>query len=146
MYQFKKINEDEYILISNDKQFPFKRTVDLAKTVQSIDLKTTIKLAEVLAERGETLENTKLRIERKSGSETIIDESNLRMIEKKLRDIAWSEVADEIYKKLFNKSVLEMIKELGIDNDVEMVKKFSSEFFGILVNGLDDNTPRNENT
>ena len=143
MYQFKKINDDEYILISKDKQFPFKRTVELAKMIQDVDLKSTIKLAEVLAERGETMENTRLRVERKSGNETIIDESNLRMIQNKLKEIAITEMLEEVYQKLFNKSILELLSELELNDDE--AKKFSSELLNILIKGQ-DNSPRNDNT
>ena len=116
MYQFKKINDDEYCLISDNKEFPFKRTVDIAKEMQSIDMITTVKVAEFLAERGETYDNTKLRVERIEGNNTIIDESNLRMIEKKAKDIATTEVLNKVYKRLFNKSIAEMLKELDITN------------------------------
>ena len=146
MYQFKKINEDEYILISKDKQFPFKRTVDMAKEMQSVDMLATLKVAETLAERGETYENTKLRIERKEGNKTIIDESNLRALEKKANAIVLNDVLNSIYRKLFNKSILELLKELEIDENEEEVKEFSSTLTKILLYGLEEDTPRNENT
>lgn len=146
MYQFKKISDDEYSLISNNKEFPFKRTVNIAKEMQSIDMITTVKVAEFLAERGETYENTKLRIERKEGDKTIIDESNLRMIEKKANLIATTEVLDKVYRKLFNKSVSEMLKELEITDDTEGIKNFSSKLTEVLIYGIDDDTPRGEDT
>lgn len=146
MYQFKKINDDEYVLISNNKEFPFKRTVDIAKEMQSIDMITTVKVAEFLAERGETYDNTKLRVERIEGNNTIIDESNLRMIEKKAKDIATTEVLNKVYKRLFNKSIAEMLKELDITDKTEEIKNFSAELTKVLIYGIDDNTPRGEDT
>lgn len=142
MYQFQKINDDEYKLISNDKEFTFTRTVDMVKEMQSVDLITTIKVAEILAERGETYENTKLRVEYKEGNNTVIDESNLRRLEEKAKDLATQEVLEKMYLKLFNKKPMELIKEIGIDiQDTESIKNFSSEVTKILVNGLDEDTP-----
>lgn len=145
MYQFKKINDDEYILISGEKEYPFKRTVDIAKEMQSIDMVATIIVAELLAERGETYENTKLRVERKEGNKIIVDESNLRALEKKAKQKALEEVISRVYKKLFNKNIIELLVDIGIDlEDEELIQKFSTELTEILVKGIDDNTPRSE--
>lgn len=136
MYQFKKINEDEYKLISGDKEFTFTRTVDLAKEMQSVDLLVTIKLADLLAGRGETFDNTKLRIERKEGNQTIVDESNLRMIESKLKEQAYDEIALNLIKKAFNMDVTTLVKELGLK--IEETSKFCEDFFKVLAKGIDD--------
>ena len=147
MYQFKKINEDEYILVSNDKEFPFKRTVDIAKEMQSIDMLTTIKVADFLAERGETYDNTSLRVERKEGNQTIIDESNLRKLEEKANTLATDEVINKIYKKLFGKGAIALAKEVGIDiTNKKEVEKFSFDIAQVVTYGLDEDTPRNEDT
>lgn len=145
MYKFEKINEDEYKLTGNGKEFTFTRTVDIVKEVQSIDLRATINVAEILAERGETYENTKLRITRNEGNKTIVDESNLRALESTARIQALNEVLDKVYRKIFNMAPLELVKEIGIDiTDKESIAKFSENFTKILLNGMSDNTPRGE--
>ena len=141
MYQFQKITDDKYKLISNEKEFTFTRTVDIAKDLQSIDLIATVKVAEILAERGETYENTKLRIERKEDGKTVIDESNLKMIEEKAKRQASVEVVSKLITKIFNKNVTDLILELGLKDEKDG-EKFITEIMNVLLNGIQDDTPR----
>lgn len=142
MYQFQKINEDTYKLIANGKEFTFTRTVDLIKEMQSIDMIATLKVADILAERGETYDNTKLRIQRQENGKTIIDESNLKRLEDKAHEIATQEVLSNIYKKIFGKSPIKLINEVGIDtNDITTIEKFSADITKVLINGLEEKTP-----
>ena len=140
--KFEKINEDTFKLIANDKEFVFTRTVDLAKELQSVDMYTTAYVAEFLAERGETLDNTKLRVERKVNGQTIVDESNIEALKKQAQNLAYYDVINKIFKKIFGKGYMDQLKEIGIKADnVEEVSKFTSELTQILMNGIDDNTP-----
>lgn len=141
MYQFQKITDDKYKLIGNEKEFTFTRTVDIAKDLQSIDLIATVKVAEILAERGETYENTKLRIERKEDGKTVIDESNLKMIEEKAKRQASVEVVSKLITKIFNKNVTDLIIELGLKDEKDG-EKFITEIMNVLLNGIQDDTPR----
>ena len=141
MYQFQKITDDKYKLIGNEKEFTFTRTVDIAKDLQSIDLIATVKVAEILAERGETYENTKLRIERKEDGKTVIDESNLKMIEEKAKKQASVEVVSKLITKIFNKNVTDLILELGLKDEKDG-EKFITEIMNVLLNGIQDDTPR----
>lgn len=142
MYQITKINEDTYKLEGNGKEYQFTRTVDLMAMFQSIDLKTTIKLADVLAERGETLDTTKLRVERTNGNETTIDESNLNMIRDSIKAQVTSEIIADIFKKAIGKDILTIIQELNIAN--EDIEPFTQALTKVLLSGQDD-TPRGEN-
>lgn len=141
MYQITKINEDTYKLEGNGKEYQFTRTVDLMAMFQSIDLKTTIKLADVLAERGETLDTTKLRVERTNGNETTIDESNLNMIRDSIKAQVTSEIIADIFKKAIGKDILTIIQELNIAN--EDIEPFTQALTKVLLSGQDD-TPRGE--
>ena len=146
MYKFEKVNEDEYKLIADKQEFIFTRTVDIAKEIQSVDLLATIKVAEILETRGETYDNTKLRIEKTIGNKTIIDESNLKALERKARELALTDVLTKVYNKLFNMNPIELIQKIGIEiTDIKSIEKFSSELTEILVNGISGNTPRGEN-
>ena len=98
MYKFEKINEDTYKLITDTKEFTFTRTVDIARELQSVDMYTTFYVAQFLAERGETLDNTRLRVERHEGNKTIVDESGLEAVKKEARNLAYY----DIINKLFN--------------------------------------------
>lgn len=141
MYRFEKISEDTYKLIGN-KEFTFTRTIDLAKTLQSLDMETTIILADILAERGETFENTKLKIERKEGNKTIVDESNFDRVKEQARNIAMYNILDKIFKKLFGLGYLELITQIGLDtNNLPEIEKFVTDLTNVLVNGIKEQTP-----
>ena len=147
MYQFKKVNDDEYILVVDNKEYPFKRTVDLAKKYQSIDLEATYIVSEFLAERGETLDNTKLRVTREENGQTIVDESNLKALEKKANTMATNKVLDDVFEKLIGMKYIETLLAVGIDmTKEENVTKFLTEFFEIITNGMPDNTPSDKDT
>lgn len=141
MYQITRINEDTYKLEGNGKEYQFTRTVDLMAMVQSIDKNTTIEMAYMLAERGETLENTKLRVERKEGDKTIIDESNFNMVRDGIKTQVQTKIITEIIKKATGKDILELIKELDIKT--EDIPEFTNKLSSAIINGIDD-TPRGE--
>lgn len=146
MYQFKKINDDEYKLITDNNEYTIKRNIDLAKEIQSVDLIATTIVAEFLAERGETYENTKLRTTIQDNNKTTIDESNLKRLEERARNQAYYDVMNKIFKKTTGLGYMDTIKEAGISyTDLDGVGKFVNEFTGIILNGIDD-TPRSEDT
>lgn len=141
MYKFEKLNEDTYKLIINDKEYTFTRTINLAKELQSVDLETTLVLADMLAERGETFENTKLKVERQEGNKTIIDETNFNLVKQEAAKIAYYNILERIFKKIFHVGYMDLIIETGLTK-VEDITKFVSELTEVLINGIKDNTPR----
>lgn len=146
MYKFEKINEDTYKLITDEKEFIFTRTVDLAKELQKVDLYTTSYLADMLAARGETFENTTLKVERIEGNKIIVDESNFNMMKQEARKLANYDVMNLVFKKIFRKDYIEMLMDLKIDlEDLNEVEKFVTELTQILVNGMKENSPRVNN-
>lgn len=146
MYKFEKINEDTYKLITDEKEFIFTRTVDLAKELQKVDLYTTSYLADMLAARGETFENTTLKVERIEGNKIIVDESNFNMMKQEARKLAYYDVMNLVFKKIFRKDYIEMLMDLKIDlEDLNEVEKFVTELTQILVNGMKENSPRVNN-
>ena len=142
MYKFIRINEDEFQIIGA-KTFTFTRTVDLAKKLQSTDIRKTEKLIEYLAERGETIGNTKLRIERKEGNKTYIDESNLEAIKKAYEQEVTIEIIDDIVKAQIGIGFEQLLMELKIEKDEG--EQFGKDFFTALANGVEEDTPRIEN-
>lgn len=144
MYQFKKINDDKYKLITDNSEYEINRTVDLAREIQSVDLRATTIVAEFLAERGETYENTKLVVTRQEGDKTFVDESNLKRLEQSAHNQAYFEVLDSIFKKTIKLSYINTMQEIGAKTE-EDVNKFISEFANLIIHGIDD-TPRSENT
>lgn len=146
MYKFEKINEDTYKLITDEKEFIFTRTVDLAKELQKVDLYATSYMADMLAARGETFENTTLKVERIEGNKTIVDETNFNMMKQEARKLANYDVMNLVFKKIFRKDYIEMLMDLKIDlEDLNEVEKFVTELTQILVNGMKENSPRVDN-
>lgn len=146
MYKFEKINEDTYKLITDEKEFTFTRTVDLAKELQKLDLYTTSYLVDMLAERGETIDNTKLRIEKKVDGKIIVDESNLNFLKQKAKDLAFMDVLDKITKKIFGIDFITTLSTINVDEtDTKGIENFTADLGTILVKGMSDNSPRGEN-
>lgn len=146
MYKFEKINEDTYKLITDEKEFTFTRTVDLAKELQKLDLYTTSYLVDMLAERGETIDNTKLRIEKKVDGKIIVDESNLNFLKQKAKDLAFMDVLDKITKKIFGIDFITTLSTINVDEtDTKGIENFTTDLGTILVKGMSDNSPRGEN-
>lgn len=146
MYKFEKINEDTYKLITDEKEFTFTRTVDLAKELQKLDLYTTSYLVDMLAERGETIDNTKLRIEKKVDGKIIVDESNLNFLKQKAKDLAFMDILDKITKKIFGIDFITTLSTINVDEtDTKGIENFTTDLGTILVKGMSDNSPRGEN-
>ena len=142
MYKFEKINEDTYKLITSKKEFTFTRTIDLIKELQSRDIETTMVLADILAERGETFENTKLKVERKVGNQTIIDETNFNEVKKQAQNIAYYNILNRVFKKIFGIEYIQLINEVEIDPaDIPEMTKFITELTNVLVYGIKEDTP-----
>lgn len=149
MYKFEKISEDEYKLTTDKSEHRIIRDINVVKEAQSIDMYSTIIVADFLAERGETYDNTKLRVTRQINDngvvKEIVDESNLKRLEEQARNQAYYEVMNKIFKKTCNTGYIEIIQECGIDtNDLKGVEKFVTEFTEIITKGIDD-TPRQSN-
>lgn len=143
MYRFEKINEDTYKLITEDNEFTFTRTIDLVRELQRVDMYTTSYMADMLAERNETFENTKLIVKRQEGNKTIVDESNLNKLKEQAKNLATYDVMNNIFNKICGTGYLQLIKALKIDvKNTNEVQKFVSEFTSVLINGIKDNTPR----
>ena len=146
MYKFEKLSDDEYKLVTDNKEHLITRNIDLTKEIQSVDLYSTMIVADFLAEIGETYDNTKLRVTRKINDngtlKEIVDESNLKRLEEKARNQAYYEVLDRVFNKTCGVGYLDIIKECGI-TDNEGVEKFVKEFTEVITQGIDD-SPRQD--
>lgn len=142
MYKFERIDEDKFKIVGKDKEYTFTRVVELAKELQSIDLKKTIKLIEFLAERGETLETTKLRVTRQEGNKTIVDESNLEAIKKAFEPEITMEIINNITQKQTGLKMQDIISELGIE--INEAEQFGRDYIKALSSGVTEETPRKQ--
>lgn len=138
-YEFKEISLDNYELHYIDKEgkekvIPFKRTVELAKKLQSADADARFEMLEYLTKNGKSKND--FIIEKHENGKTIIDETNYREFEASFIERKQLELALEVYKMLFNMELTDLYLDMGItDKDQEKVQEFSLELRDILING-----------
>ena len=138
-YEFKEIGLDDYELHYTDKEgkekvIPFKRTVKLAKELQSVEATARLKLMEFLTQIGKTKKD--FIIERVVDGKMVVDETNWRELEKQFLDEQRLVSINEIYKQLFNMEIAELILDMNVQNDDgEKYNQFSLELGDIILNG-----------
>lgn len=138
-YEFKEIGLDDYELHYTDKEgkekvIPFKRTVKLAKELQSVEANAKMKLMEYLTQIGKTKND--FIIEREENGKIIRDETNWRELEKEYLDNQRLLSINEIYKQLFNMELAELIIDMNVsEKDGETYNQFSLELGDIILNG-----------
>ncbi len=139
-YEFIKVDDDNITLKYKDKEFNIKKDIDLLKRLGSIQQKAKIKMMADLKKDGLTVSD--LEVERHEGNKTIVDESGLEAVKKEARNLAYYDIINKLFNKIFGKGYMELLTEIGIDlNDQDAVGKFVGELTRILTTGLDDNTP-----
>lgn len=147
-YEIKPIDTDNFELhyITKDNQLvviPFKRTVELAVKLQSVDSNARFKMYEYLTSIGKSKKD--LIVERKNGDGTItVDETNYREFEANFLLQEQYKVATEIFKDLLGKTVEELVIDMNLSSEESYL--FSSKLREILINGVskDDIPPRVE--
>lgn len=147
-YEIKPIDTDNFELhyINKDNQsvvIPFKRTVELAVKLQSVDSNARFKMYEYLTSIGKSKKD--LILERKNGDGTItVDETNYREFEANFLLQEQYKVATEIFKDLLGKTVEELVIDMNLSSEESYL--FSSKLREILIKGVskDDIPPRVE--
>ena len=147
-YEIKPIDTDNFELhyINKENQsvvIPFKRTVELAVKLQSVDSNARFKMYEYLTSIGKSKKD--LILERKNGDGTItVDETNYREFEANFLLQEQYKVATEIFKELLGKTVEELVIDMNLSSEESYL--FSSKLREILIKGVskDDIPPRVE--
>lgn len=147
-YEIKPIDTDNFELhyINKDNQsvvIPFKRTVELAVKLQSVDSNARFKMYEYLTSIGKSKKD--LILERKNGDGTItVDETNYREFEANFLLQEQYKVATEIFKDLLGRTVEELVIDMNLSSEESYL--FSSKLREILIKGVskDDIPPRIE--
>lgn len=143
-YEIKPIDTDTFELhyIKRDNQsvvIPFKRTVELAVKLQSVDSNARFKMYEYLTSIGKSKKD--LIVERKNGDGTIsVDETNYREFEANFLLQEQYKVATEIFKDLLGRTVEEIVLDMNLSSEEAFL--FSSKLREILLKGVSkDNIP-----
>ena len=137
-YEIKPIDLDNFELhyINKDNQpvvIPFKRTVELATKLQSVDSNARFKMYEYLTSIGKSKKD--LIVERKNPDGTItVDETNYREFEANFLLQEQYKVATEVFKEVLGRTVEELIVDMNLGNEESYL--FSSKLREILIKGV----------
>lgn len=138
-YEFKIIGLDNFELHykKNDEEkiIPFKRTVEMAKKLQSVEATARFNMMEYLNSIGKTKND--LIITKKKNGKTIIDETNYREFESKFIEEESLKIVNEIYELTLGMNLVEIVNELNFENQQE-VFGFSQEMRKLLLNEKKD--------
>lgn len=142
MYKFIKIAEDEFELQYKDKSIKFKRTVETAQRIQSIDSEAFMMALADLSKQGYTMQNNPYVVKRQEGGKEYVDESNWNYLIDKKKEEATVLIIDELFAKLLNLHMPELIYEvldinLNIATPEQLieVENFEADFIYILTSG-----------
>lgn len=131
-YNFKKVDDDNYILEYKDKQIPFKYDVNLIVMMSSINADARMKMFASLKKNGLTADDLKTKAIK--DGKTIIDETEYNKMEKAYIDSEIATKAIEIIDNMFNIDALKLIDDIGLNG--EEITDFISELFSL------NSTPR----
>lgn len=142
MYKFKKLdNNNEFLLTYDDKQIKFKRIVEDAKKLESINAVATIKALAELSKQGYTIDNNPYIVERVENGKTIRDESNWNYIIKLMTDQATAEIFQEMIQDKLGLSLEQLVTnvlKVDINNQADIERKtldFMTKFITIIKTG-----------
>lgn len=147
MYKFKKLdNNNEFLLTYDDKQIKFRRIVDDAKKLESINAVATMKAIGELSKQGYTIDNNPYIVERTENGKIIRDESNWNYILKLMTDQATAEIFQEMIADKLNITLEQLVTDVlkvDINNQADIEKKtldFMTKFITIIKTGeVEDN-------
>ena len=111
-YKFEKIDNDTTKLSYKDKEFEFKRDVDLTKKIQGLYANARTKMMVELSKQGITKKD--LVIEKKENGKTLYDNSNLTEIENTYIQMASLELYDDITKKHTGMELQDLMTDIGL--------------------------------
>lgn len=111
-YKFEKVDADTTKLKYKDKEFEFKRDVDLQTKMQGLYMKARTKMMVELAKDGVTKED--LIVKKKKDGKTYYDNSNVLEIEKTYLQLVSLDLYDEISKKYTNMTLQELMVDIGL--------------------------------
>lgn len=138
-YEFKTIGLDSFELHytkdNKEKVVPFKRTVEMAKKLQSVEATARFNMMEYLNSIGKTKND--LVITKKENGKTIIDETNYREFENKFIEEESLKIVNEIYEMTLGMNLVEIVTELNFADEKE-VFKFSQKMRELLLNEKKD--------
>lgn len=143
-YEFKKITLDEYKLVIENKEYPFKRTIEMGEKVQGITASARIKMLKELTKMGLTKNDLIIKKDLGNGK-TVYDETNYQEFEKKFIEEETLQVANDLMESCFKMTTIKLFEELGINVNSEInedeangIMMFTQKFITIISKGEED--------
>lgn len=137
-YEFKKITLDEYKLVIENKEYPFKRTIEMGEKVQGITASARIKMLKELTKMGLTKNDLIIKKDFGNGKITY-DETNYQEFEKKFIEEETLQVANDLMENCFKMTTTKLFEELGINVNSEInedeangIMMFTQKFITII--------------
>ena len=137
-YEFKKITLDEYKLVIENKEYPFKRTIEMGEKVQGITASARIKMLKELTKMGLTKNDLIIKKDLGNGK-TVYDETNYQEFEKKFIEEETLQVANDLMESCFKMTTTKLFEELGINVNSEInedeangIMMFTQKFITII--------------
>lgn len=127
-YEFKKIDADTTELKYKDKTLTIRKDVELMKKLQGVNAKAKTKMMIELSKQGLTKKD--LTIEKKEGSKTYYDNSNLLEIEEQYVNEASLEVIDGVCVDMFGMNLTDLILDMELDE--KDTEQFGVQLVSIL--------------
>lgn len=133
-YQF-KADEDNITLSYKDKSFTFKTNVKLISEMQSLIMKSRIKMIQDLSKEGQSVRD--LIKETKKDGKTYTDNSNKVELEKIYQEQVTMDFYNNKCEEIFGMDLASLMLDIGLQTEEEGTK-FSTDF----VSYLSGNIPR----
>lgn len=138
-YEFIEKDKDTSILKYKDKEFSFKRDIDLQTKVQGVHSKAKTKMFIELTKEG--IKKEDLIITTTKNGKTYEDNSNLLEIEKSYVELAFLDLMDEICKKYTGMMFANLCDDIGI-NDKNSMEQFTTDL-ALAIKGKDKTPSKN---
>lgn len=138
-YQFVEKDKDTSILKYKDKEFEFKRDIDLQAKVQGVHSKARTKMFIELSKQGITKDD--LVVKTIKNGKTYEDNSNLEEIEKGYVEMAMLDLIDDICFKYTQMKFAELIVDIGMSQEnFKEMEQFTTDLT-LAISGKSSNSP-----
>jgi hypothetical protein len=134
-YEFIQVDEDTSKLKYKDKEFTIKRNVKLISEMQSLVMKSRMRMIQDLTKSGQSIKE--LTIETKKDGKTYYDNSNKEELERVYQEEITLEYFNDKCQEIFQMDLATLMADIGLSTEQEG-NKFSNEF----ITYLSGNIPR----
>lgn len=129
-YEFIKNGVDDYTLKYKDKEIKFHSTVGIVSRLQESIKNARLKMVLDLTKQGISIKE--LTKEIKENGKTYYDNTNKDELEKIYLQEEQTKIFQEIIKEMFDKTIEELIIEIGLETEEE-ISTFSTQLGKVII-------------